>query len=304
MPEAAPLMARSRPDVRWPPAQAVGFSSARRIRMTTECSSGMFTHLQLKPHSALALAFVAWSAWLREHARPHATLIRQFATGFVPIGFEVHYLQPADFFEADALRVDAEVATWNPSRFHSLQDVLVTLSSDPAAVPLARIYIQEVCVRIESQQTLAARSGRLPAELEADLLDDVGHQPRPLLLNRPMRAPPEADRIATHCHDFVVYRHACEAADQWYSEHVVDYIGAARESMVFALLEAHPSLLPGLAHRIERIRIGLRRPYTWFDRGQVATSAYRVGGELHFFHRLLDSNGRDAGDALEVFNAA
>jgi hypothetical protein len=38
-----------------------------------------------------------------------------------------------------------------------------------------------------------------------------------------------------------------------------------------------------------------------FDRGQVVTTAYRIGAEIHFVHRLNTASGADAGDAVEVF---
>ncbi|WP_175773306.1 hypothetical protein [Paraburkholderia phenazinium] len=92
-------------------------------------------------------------------------------------------------------------------------------------------------------------------------------------------------------------------SDQWYSEHVCDYLGASRESMVFQLLPDHPALAAGLARPVERISIGLRQPYALFDRGQVATEAYRIGDEIHFAHRLLTASGTLAGDAIEVFSS-
>jgi hypothetical protein len=66
-------------------------------------------------------------------------------------------------------------------------------------------------------------------------------------------------------------------------------------------VDKHPELVAGLAQRIERLSIGLRRPFMLFDRGQVVTTAYRVGGEIHFVHQLLTASGVDAGDAAEVF---
>ncbi|RKF49726.1 malate synthase A [Paraburkholderia fungorum] len=277
----------------------------RETRFTLTCSSGMFTHLQLKPRVAFSFGFMGWSAWLAEHAVSHAALIRDHATGFVPIGLEIEYLHPATFYDCQALSVTTRVRTWNPKRFHSLQDVDVLLIADHGA-PLASLHLQEVCVRIESPDTLAAAPGRVPAELAQTLLDcpdDIDS--RPVLLNRgAARVPADAQAIAESRHEFTVYRHACEVADQWYSEHVCDYVGDSREAMVIELLQAHPALVAGLSKRIERISIGLRRPYMLFDRGQVVTRAYRVGTEAHFVHQLLSASGELAGDALEVFAQA
>ncbi|CAE6831076.1 malate synthase A [Paraburkholderia haematera] len=277
----------------------------RETRFTLTCSSGMFTHLQLKPRVAFSFGFMGWSAWLVEHAVSHRTLIRDHATGFVPIGLEIEYLQPATFYDCESLTVITRVRTWNPKRFHSLQDVDVLLTADHGA-PLARIYLQEVCVRIESPDTLAAAPGRVPAELVSTLLDSPDDiDKRPVLLNRGIaRVPANAEAIAESRHEFIVYRHACEVADQWYSEHVCDYIGDSREAMAIQLLQEHPGLVAGLANRIERISIGLRRPYMLFDRGQIVTGAYRVGAEVHFVHQLLTASGELAGDAIEVFAQA
>ncbi|MGF7134132.1 malate synthase A [Paraburkholderia sp. EB58] len=286
------------------PAAAV-VKAVRQTRFTIPCSSGMFTHLQLKPRVAFSFGFLGWSAWLVEHAVSHAALIRDHATGFVPIGLEIEYLQPATFYDCQSLNVTTAVRTWNPRRFHSLQDVDVLLATEHGA-PVARIHLQEVCVRIDSPDTLAAAPGRVPSELVDCLLDTSGEiDERPVLLNRgASRVPADAEVIAESRHEFVVYRHACEVADQWYSEHVCDYIGESREAMVFELMSKQPELVAGLSKRIERISIGLRRPYMLFDRGQVLTRAYRMGKEIHFVHQLLTASGDSAGDAIEVFAAA
>lgn len=275
---------------------------ARQTSFTFTGSSGMFTLFQLKPRVAFSFAFMGWSAWMIEHAVSHAALIRDHATGFVPIGLEIEYLQPSTFYDCESLAVTTRIRTWNPRRFHSLQDVEVLLVTEHG-VPVARVVMQEICVRIESQETLAAVPGRVPADLAGVLLDgpDDANE-RPVLLNRGTgRVPSNAEAIAEFRHDFIVHRHACELADQWYSEHVCDYIGDSREAMVLLLLQEHPHLLPGLAHRIERLSIGLRRPFMLFDRGQVVTKAYRVGAETHFVHQLLSTSGENAGDAVEVF---
>ena len=285
-------------------ASASASASVRESTLALTCSSGMFTHLQLKPRVAFSFGFMGWSAWLIEHAVSHAALIRDHATGFVPIGLEIAYLQPSTFFDCESLSVITRVRTWNPKRFHSLQDVEVLLANEQGD-PIVRIGMQEVCVRIESIETLAAAPGRVPDDLAKLLLDhpdDIDE--RPVLLNRgAARVPANAEVIAEHRHEFVVHRHACEVADQWYSEHVCDFIGDSREAMVLLLVDSHPELLAGLAQRIERLSIGLRRPFMLFDRGEILTTAYRVGAHIHFVHQLLTASGVDAGDAVEVFFA-
>jgi hypothetical protein len=278
-------------------------TAARTTRFEIASSSGMFTHLQLKPRVILSLCFVGWSAWLREHAVPHGTLIRRHDTGFVPIGFHLDYAHPASFFECDGLAITTQVDTWTPARFHTLQEVDVTLAND-RGIELAKVHVQEIGMRILSQETLAAEPAALSDEV-AQLLHALRNdRAAPLLLhNRPVRhLPPAAAIIDTHEHEFVVHRHACEAADQWYSEHVTDYAGESREDMVYAKGRRHPLLRAGLARRIERLAIGLRRPYQFLDRGKVFTTAYRMGGELHFVHELRTSSNQDAGDVVEIFD--
>jgi hypothetical protein len=280
-------------------------ASVRESTLALTCSSGMFTHLQLKPRVVFSFGFMGWSAWLIEHAVSHAALIREHATGFVPIGLEIVYLQPSMFFDCESLSVTTRIRTWNPKRFHTLQDVEVLLENGHG-VPIARVFMQEICVRIESIETLAATPGRVPDNLAKRLLDhpdDIDE--RPVLLNRgAARVPANAEAIAEHRHEFVVHRHACEVADQWYSEHVCDFIGDSREAMVLLLGDKHPELLAGLAQRIERLSIGLRKPFMLFDRGEIRTTAYRVGPSIHFVHQLLTASGVNAGDAVEVFLSA
>ncbi|WP_321781838.1 malate synthase A [Paraburkholderia sp. J94] len=271
------------------------------LRLTS--SSGMFTHLQLKPRAAFSFAFMGWSAWLIEHAVAHAAMIRDHATGFVPIALDIDYLEPATFFDCEQLDVVTEVRTWNPRRFHTLQDVDVEIASSRGQ-RIARIRLQEVCVRIESPDTLAAEPGRIPESLASllDTHDDIDE--RPVLRNRDLSQSDNdhaEEALAQARHPFTVHRHACELADQWYSEHVCDFVGDSREALVFARLAEHPALLAGLAQRVERIHIGLRRPYMLFDRGEVLTRARRQGDALQFVHRLLTASGENAGDAIETF---
>jgi malate synthase A len=280
-------------------------NSARQTISSLTCSSGMFTHLQLKPRVAFSFGFMGWSAWLIEHAVSHAALVRDHSTGFVPIGLSIEYLGPSTFVDCETMEVVTRVSTWNPHGFHTLQDIEVLLSTGRGN-PVARITMQEVCVRIESPHTLAAAPGRIPSELATMLLDSPADiRERPALMNRGgPRVPEDADCIAEYRHEFIVHRHACEVADQWYSEHVCDYVGDSREAMVMQWVDTHPALLAGLAQRIERLSIGLRRPYMLFDRGEVVSKAYRVGQEIHFVHQLLTASGADAGDAVEVFSCS
>ena len=267
------------------------------------CSSGMFTVLQLKPRIVLACAFMAWSAWLLRYAVSHAALVQDHATGFVPIGLEIDYLDAASFFDCTALDITASVQTCNPARFHSLQDVLVLLQRADGKA-LARVYIQEICVRIESMATLAAAPGRVPAALVPLLLPDETHE-TPLLLNRPLAPPPAPARlIAQHQHRFTVHRHACEGADQWYSEHVCDFIGDSREAMVLALRADYPALSPGLSQPLAQLRVGLRQPLAFLDEASVVSQAYAVADELHFMHQIFNPRGEVAADAIEVFRPA
>lgn len=286
------------------PALPANPARARTNTLALTCSSGMFTHLQLKPRVAFSFGFMGWSAWLIEHAVSHAALIRDHATGFVPIGLEISYLQPSTFFDCESLTVTTQVRTWNPKRFHSLQDVDVMLANEHG-VAVVHVRMQEVCVRIESMQTLAALPGRVPVDLAARLLDDPDDiDEPPVLLNRGMaRVPADATLIAQHRHEFVVHRHACEVSDQWYSEHVCDFIGDSREAMVLQLVDKHPELIVGLSRQIGHLRMGLRRPFMLFDRGRVLTRAFRVGPHIHFVHQLLTSADIDAGDAVEVFES-
>ncbi|MBB5866731.1 acyl-CoA thioesterase FadM [Allocatelliglobosispora scoriae] len=277
----------------------------RQSAFRLTCSSGMFTQLQLKPRFMLSVAFIGWSGWLAEHAVSHARLIQHYRTGFVPIGFVVTYVEPLTFFDSAALTIRTRVATWNPRRFHTFQEINTDVYADDGR-HVAMVYLQEVCVRIESDQTLAALPGRVSDELAPMILDsDREGAPVPRLLNRPRREPAAGwEPLGEHRHDFVVYRHACEVADQWYSEHVPDYIGASREAMVLTQLPRRPGLLPGVANRMESITIGLRQPFAFFDSGQVSTRAFRRGDEVIFTHDLLTAAGTSAGDAVEVFTSS
>ncbi|NUR27099.1 MAG: hypothetical protein HOV83_14850, partial [Catenulispora sp.] len=124
----------------------------------------MFTTLQLKPHVALSLTFLAWSGWLLEHAVGHAEMIAEHGTGFVPVGFDLDYPRPAGFFDVRELTVSVRVTTWNSGP--ALPTVqLVDCAIEAPGKSLVRVRLQEVCVRVVSASDLSARPGRVPGSL-------------------------------------------------------------------------------------------------------------------------------------------
>ncbi|MEV6105824.1 hypothetical protein AB0M28_14060 [Streptomyces sp. NPDC051940] len=259
----------------------------------------MFTAHQLKPRTAVSLAFTGWAHWLRCRGVSHAALITRHATGFVPVGVRVDYDEPHDFLDGEAFSVRTDVDTWQPRRFPTCQQVRCDIRVGPRR--LAGVLLQMICVRIESDASLAARPGTMPAAL-APLLLAPGRaaDPPPRYLSR--TPPPDDGELVHdgHAYPFTIHRGMCEIGDQWYFESVPDLLGAARETLVFAHARATPALLPGLSAPLRRVQYGLRRPYGFLDDGTVRTRVRSLGASLRFEHDLLTADGDLAGHAVET----
>ncbi|MEE4496195.1 hypothetical protein [Streptomyces sp. BE230] len=266
-------------------------------------TSGMFTTHQLKPRTAVSLAFTGWAHWLRQHGLSHSVLITRYRAGFVPVGVRVTYEQPHDFLDGDSLTVQTALVTWQPRRFPTCQQLDTRILSGETL--LAGVRIQMVGVRIESDASLAALPGTTPEPLAGLLCDPtLAGEPPPRFLSR--AAPADEGRELHHWFEypFTVHRGMCEIGDQWYFESVPDLLGAARESLVFAAAPRERALLPGLSEPLTAVQYGLKQPFCFLDTGTVRTRVHAVGEELRFVHELVTAGGVVAGHALETVQVA
>ena len=249
--------------------------------------TGLFTPLGLQPTAVCRLGFNAAGRWLGQHAISHRRLVAEHRTGLVVWSAQLAFDEPVGFFDADCLqmRVTARV------RGAGTQLECVVEVGGPLD---ARARLQACCVplRLEGDPALSGIPARLGPEVMAAFRPDEIESP-------PHRSPVPALRIAVVRDgtaqaqgrmSFVIRRHQCEVADQWFWPEAVSLAAGAREELVQAEAERVPLLLSALRTPVRRLDLLFNRPFFLFDEGAVRSSAYEWEGRLVFIHELVGSD--------------
>ncbi len=250
--------------------------------------SGLFTPLHLQPTAVCRLAFDAAGRWLSRHAISHRRLVAEHQTGFVLWSVQLVSGDPVGFFDADGLdvRVTGRVRGGG-TQFES--DVEVR-------GPVGRATrLQACCVplRLDAGPALSGTPARLcPEVMSAFLADEIEARPHrsPLPGLRAAIAGGGAT-LARGRTPFVIHRHQCEVADQWFWVEAVSLAGSGREELVRAEAERVPRLRLAMQAPVRRLDLLFRRPFYLFDEGAVLSTAYEWEGRLAFVHELVGTGG-------------
>ena len=249
--------------------------------------TGLFTPLGLQPTALCRLGFNAAGRWLGRNAISHRSLLAEHQTGLVVWSAQLAFDEPVGFFDADCLemRVTARIRGAGTQVEFDLE----------VGSPLdTRARLQACCVplRLDGDAALSGIPARLSPEVMAAFLPDE-------VEGRPHRSPVPGLRAAVlgdgtalgqHRQPFVIHRHHCEVADQWFWPEAVSLAAGAREELVRAEAERVPVLLPGLRTPVRRLDLLFSRPFFLFDEGAVRSSAYQWEGRLVFIHELVGSH--------------
>src|SRR6266700_5714946 len=250
--------------------------------------TGFFTPLHLQPTAVCRLAFNAAGRWLSTHAISHRSLVAEHRTGFVLWSVQLVSGDPVGFFDADGLdvRVTGRVRGGG-TQFES--DVEVR-------GPVGRATrLQACCVplRLDAGPALSGTPARLcPEVMSAFLADEIEARPHrsPLPGLRAAIAGGGA-ALARGRTPFVIHRHQCEVADQWFWVEAVSLAGSGREELVRAEAERVPRLRLAMQAPVRRLDLLFRRPFYLFDEGAVLSTAYEWEGRLAFVHELVGTGG-------------
>jgi hypothetical protein len=250
--------------------------------------TGLFTPLHLQPAAVCRLGFNAAGRWLSRHAISHRRLVAEHRTGFVLWSVQLVAGDPVGFFDADCLdmRVTGRVRGGG-TQFEC--DVEVRGPAGRAT------RLQACCVplRLDAGPALSGRPARLSPEVLAAFLPDE-------IEVRPHRSPAPALRaaiarggavLARGRTPFVVHRHQCEVADQWFWPEAVSLAGSGREELVRTEAERVPRLRLAMRTPVDRLDLLFRRPFYLFDEGAVLSTAYEWQGRLAFVHELVGTQG-------------
>jgi hypothetical protein len=258
--------------------------------------SGFFTPLGLQPAAVCRLAFDAAGRWLGRHAIGHRQLVAEHRTGLVLWSVELAAGDPVGFFDTGCLGV---LVTGRVGGGGTQLECDVEVRSH-AGRP-TRLRACSVPLRLDGDPALSGAPARLgPEVLAAFLPDEIEARPHRSPLPG-MRAAIAADgvELARSRTPFVIHRHQCEVADQWFWPEAVSLAGAGREDLVRAEAGRLPRLRLALRAPVSRIDLLLRRPFFLFDEGEVRSTAYEWDGRLAFVHELAGA-GEDEPRALAI----
>jgi acyl-CoA thioesterase FadM len=260
--------------------------------------TGLFTPVGLQPAAMCRIGFNAAGRWLSEHAISHRRLVAEHGCGFVVWSAELNFDHPAGFFDADCLlmKVTARVRGGG-TQFECEVEV-----GDPGAPSRMRACC--VPLRLDGAAALSGVPNRLGPEMLAYFLPDE-------IEAAPHLSPVPALRVAITkggnvraCGrtPFLIHRHQCEVADQWFWPEAVSLASSGREELVRTHADRVPLLRRGLTTQVRRIDLLFDRPFFLFDEGFVVSSAYESDGKLVFVHELAAAgDGQARAIASEQF---
>ena len=246
--------------------------------------TGFFTPLHLQPTAVCRLAFNAAGRWLSRHAISHRRLLAEHRTGLVLWSVQLVSGDPVGFFDADRLvvRVTGRVRGGGTQVECDVE----------VRGPVGRATrLQACCVplRLDGDPALSGTPARLcPEVMSAFLADEIEARPHRSTLPS-LRAAITAGgaALAGGRTPFVIHRHQCEVADQWFWPEAVSLAGTGREELVRAEAERVPRLRLAMRTPVGRLDLLFRRPFFLSDEGAVLSTAYDWEGRLAFVHELV-----------------
>jgi hypothetical protein len=249
--------------------------------------TGFFTPLHLQPTTVCRLAFNGAGRWLSRHAISHRHLVAEHQTGFVFWSVQLVSGDPVGFFDADRL----DVRVTGRVRGGGTQVECDVEVSGPLGPVGRATRLQACCVplRLDGGPALSGAPARLcPEVMSAFLADEI--------VARPHRSPLPGLRAAIAAGGatlargrmpFVIHRHQCEVADQWFWPEAVSLAGSGREELVRAEAERVPRLRLAMQTPVGRLDLLFRRPFYLCDEGAVLSTAYEWEGRMAFVHELV-----------------
>ncbi|WP_028813722.1 acyl-CoA thioesterase [Streptomyces flavidovirens] len=255
--------------------------------------ASLFTPAQLQPTAVGRLAFQAGTRWMRDHVCSHRTLVHEHRVGFVLWSWQLEYVHPLRFPDADDAVVEVTARIRGPRA--SQLEVEMTLEG-PAGVAV-RTRAASVPLRLSGDEALSGVPRPLPDALVAAFHDDEIERTAHRSQVRALRAGFERDgeQLAAAVSEFRVHRHHCEVADQWYWAETLGFAAGAREELVLKYGKAVPGLRRAQAEPIRRVDVTWLRAGQLWDLLQVRTTAHRLGEGLAFVHELGLADDEDGG---------
>jgi|SRR5215831_547175 len=277
--------------------------------------SGFFTPIGLQPAAVCRLGFDGAGRWLGRHAIGHRRLVAEHRTGFVYWSVQLVPGDPVGFFDADRLDVTVTGGVRGGGTQVECEVVVEPVRQEDDSPPLtprrkpggrggARLRAVCVPLRLDGGPALSGAPARLTPEVLAAFRPDE-------MEARPHRSPVPGLRAAIAARGavlaggrspFVIHRHQCEVADQWFWPEAVSLAGGAREDLVLAQGERVRPLRLAMQAPARRLDLLFSRPFYLFDEGAVASTVSEWEGGLAFVHEFFGAGEpRPRAVAIEQF---
>jgi hypothetical protein len=270
----------------------------RIITFPVVADTSYFTPLQLQPRTAFALAWNGLARWLKQHLVSFPVLIGERQAGVVVLTVNLAYEAPLSFAESDGLQASVGLKVL---RGGTRLQCNLDLTAGERRVATVRLLLCPV--RIGDPMSLGAEVARLDEALLALFQPDEVDSASPARTVPPLSAAIEADGrlIATTQYQFIVHRHRCEIADQWWFGELPTITEAAREPLALMRHEDEPVLRQALAQPLTHFDAEFTQPYFWLQQGVLDVRAYEYQGRLAILYRLLSAGDQSHGIAIERY---
>jgi len=255
----------------------------RSLAYEMPVDSSFFTPLHLQPVAVCRLAFNGAGRWLDRHAISHRRLVAEHRTGFVFWSVQLVPGDPVGFFDADRLGVTVAGRVLGGGT-----QVACDVEVRGAAGRPTRVHAVCVPLGLDGGPALSGAPARLaPDVLSAFRADEIAARPHRSPLPGLLAAVAAGGSQVAQGHmPFVIHRHQCEVADQWFWPEAISLAGAGREELVLAQAAGTPALRLAMQVPMARLDVLFTRPFFLFDEGVVRSTAYEWGAGLAFVHEL------------------
>lgn len=271
----------------------------RTIDMTYPIHTCLFTALQFHGRELLSLAMSNKWLWLEHHLSvSFPEFIQGYQQSNVTISFEIKYIQPFTFFDAN--NFNASVVKVRLRQKDSIFEIHHNFTANHRV--FATVVLFWRILSLSGDDALTAVPGNLSEQLRQRFL------PEEIDSSNIIRAAPkllskieaEGQFITEHSHLFTLYRYQCEVADQWSFIELPTFVSAGRERLIISLDDDPAELSRTMGKPIKSIVAKLSCPFFLFDEGRVRTRAYLLNKQPIFVHHVFNISRADSLAAIVI----
>ncbi|WP_145556447.1 hypothetical protein [Yersinia canariae] len=271
----------------------------RTVSVTYPIHTCLFNALQFHGRELLSLALSNEWLWFEKClCVPFPILIKEYQQSMVVTAFEIEYLKPFGFFDANQFKVN--VVKVRVRQKDSIFEFNFELTANE--IIFSRILICFRTLVLSGDDALTAQPGKVNEKLircflpeEIDPSNMVRAVPKQL-----SKIEAEGQFITESNDSFTLYRHQCEVADQWSFIELPTFASAGRERLIISLDDDPAELRRTMEKPIKSIVAKLSCPFFLFDEGRVRTRAYLLNKQPIFVHHVFNVSRADTLAAIVI----